>query len=48
MTNEGLMRGFRVIKLADVAKLPGVARVTPKQRQAQLAKRAAEWAYRLR
>ena len=48
MTNEGLMRGFRVIKLADVAKLPGVARVTPKQRQAQLEKRAKEWANRLR
>ncbi len=48
MTNEGLMRGFRVIKLADVAKLRGVARVTPAQRRAQLEKRAADWARRLR
>lgn len=48
MTNEGLFRGFRVMKLADVAKLQGVARVTPAQRQAQLAKRAVDWAHRLR
>lgn len=48
MTNAGLMRGYRVIKLADVAKLRGVARVTPAQRRAQLERRAREWANRLR
>lgn len=47
-TSAGLLRGFRVIKLADAAKLPGIARITPRQRQAQLGKRAAEWANRLR
>jgi hypothetical protein len=47
-TKDGLLRSFRVIKLADAAKLPGVARITPAGRQAQLAKRAAEWAHRLR
>jgi hypothetical protein len=48
MSSEGLMRGFRVVKLADVANLKGVARVTPQQRRAQLAKRATDWAKRLR
>lgn len=48
MKGDGLMRGYRVMKLADVATLRGVARVTPKQRQAQLERRAREWAMRLR
>ncbi len=45
---DGLIRSFKVIKLADAAKLAGIARITPKQRQAQLARRAREWALRLR
>jgi hypothetical protein len=48
MTNAGLIRSFRVIKLADAAKLPGIAQITPARRQAQLAQRAADWANRLR
>ena len=48
MTNAGLIRSFRVIKQADAAKIPGIARITPARRQAQLAQRAAEWALRLR
>ena len=48
MSGEGLMRGFSVVKLAEVAKLPGVARITPQQRRAQLAKRSEDWAHRLR
>ncbi len=47
-TKDGLLRSFRVIKLADAVNLPGVAKVTPRQRQAQLALRAQEWANRLR
>lgn len=47
-TKDGLLRSFRVIKLADAAKLPGIARITPAQRRAQLARREAEWANRLR
>lgn len=47
-TKDGLIRSFKVIKLADAAKLPGVARTTPARRQAQLTRRAAEWALRLR
>ena len=48
MSGEGLMRGYTVVKLADLAKLAGVARVTPQQRRVQLARRSAEWAHRLR
>ncbi len=47
-TKDGLVRSFKVIKLADAAKLPGIARTTPAKRRAQLAQRAAEWALRLR
>ena len=47
-TKDGLLRSFRVIKLADAAKLPGVARTTLAKRQAQMAQRAVEWALRLR
>ncbi|MCB2059733.1 MAG: hypothetical protein R3E09_04095 [Novosphingobium sp.] len=46
-TSEGLVRSFRIIKLADAARLPGIAKITPTQRQAQLEKRAREWAKRL-
>ncbi|MCB2073848.1 MAG: hypothetical protein H6917_18650 [Novosphingobium sp.] len=47
-TNDGLLRSFRIIKVAEAAKLPGIAKITPKGRQAQLEKRAGEWANRLR
>lgn len=47
-TRDGLVKSFRMIKLADAIKLPGVALTTPRQRQAQMARRAQEWALRLR
>ena len=47
-TKEGLLRSFRVIRLADAAALPGAARITPAQRAAQLERRATEWVNRLR
>jgi hypothetical protein len=40
MTSQGLVRDFRVIKHADLAKMPELARVTPHQRKATLAARA--------
>jgi hypothetical protein len=43
---DGLIRDYRIITLDDAAALPGVARVTPQQRQERLAARAA--AYDLR
>jgi hypothetical protein len=47
-TNEGLLRSFRIIKFEEAAKLPGIVRINPEQRRAQLEKRAREWANRLR
>jgi hypothetical protein len=46
MTNQGLVRDFRVIKHADLAKMPELARITSGQRQATLAKRARGYANR--
>jgi hypothetical protein len=46
MTNQGLVRDFRVIKHADLAKIPELARVTPRERLATLAKRARGYANR--
>lgn len=46
MTAQGLVRDFRVIKHADLAKMPGLARVTPEQRKATLSKRARGYANR--
>jgi hypothetical protein len=46
MTNQGLVRDFRVIKHADLAKMPELARVTPGQRKATLVKRARGYANR--
>lgn len=37
--NEGLLQDFRIIKLSEVGRLAGVARVTPEQRSHQLAER---------
>jgi hypothetical protein len=37
--NGGLLRDFRVVKLSEVAKLEGVARVSPEQRSALMASR---------
>jgi hypothetical protein len=39
----GLAHDFRVIKLSEVAGLPGIPRVTPQQRQQQMAQRAREY-----
>jgi hypothetical protein len=38
-----LARDFRVLKLSEVADLPGVPRFTPAQRQQQMTRRAAEY-----
>jgi hypothetical protein len=46
MTNQGLVRDFRVIKHTDLAKMPELARVTPAERRAALAKRARGYANR--
>jgi hypothetical protein len=46
MTSQGLVRDFRVIKHADLAKMPELARVTPEQRKATLAARAEGYAAR--
>lgn len=39
MTSDGLIRDYRVIKLADAPALPGIARITPEERRQQLAAR---------
>jgi hypothetical protein len=46
MSNQGLVRDFRVIKHADLAKMPELARVTPAQRRATIARRARGYANR--
>lgn len=48
MPGKGLIRNFRIIKAKDATGLPGIARITPQQRKAQLEKREKEWALRLR
>jgi hypothetical protein len=45
---EGLLRDFRVIKLADAVKLPGIALSSPSDRKAQLSDRATSYANRTR
>jgi hypothetical protein len=47
-TGETLLRDFRVIKLADAAKIAGIALATPQQRKAALASRAEGYANRTR
>jgi hypothetical protein len=39
MTNAGLIRDFRVVKLTELDKMPELPRVTPEQRRAALAAR---------
>ncbi|HEX7821609.1 MAG TPA: hypothetical protein VF463_13450 [Sphingobium sp.] len=45
---EDMLRDFRVIKLSEAAKIPGIALITPGQRQAALAARAQGYANRTR
>ncbi len=45
---DGLLKSVRVIKLAEAARLPGIALTTVKKRSQQLAKRRREWDNRLR
>lgn len=45
---QGLLREFKVIKLADAAKLPGLAKITPQERRAQVAAREASYTNRTR
>lgn len=47
-TGDGLLRDFRVVALTDIANMPGLARVTPKERKARLAARAESYTSRLR
>jgi hypothetical protein len=44
---DELLRGFRIIKVADAVHLPGIATITPAQRKTQLESRAVNWAKRL-
>ncbi len=48
MTKDGLIREARVVKLADIARLLGLPRVTPAQRRAQVAARKADYETRVR
>ena len=43
MTNAGLVRDFRVVKLSDLAAMPGLPRVTPGERRARIVARAAAY-----
>jgi hypothetical protein len=43
LTAEGLIRDFRVVRLADIAAMSGLARVTPQQRAATVSARAAAY-----
>lgn len=47
-TGEGLLREFKVIKLADAAKIPGIATITPQERRAQVADRETSYTARTR
>jgi hypothetical protein len=44
--SEGLIRDFRVVSLADVASIKGLPRVSPAQRRARVAARAAAYSSR--
>lgn len=45
-TKDGLIRDFRIIKLADLAGISHIPRVTPEQRHAQIAARGPAYATR--
>jgi hypothetical protein len=47
-TKDGLLRDFRVVGNSDIANAPGIARVSPKQRKAQLAARLEGYDNRVR
>jgi hypothetical protein len=48
MTNNGLIRDFRVLELSDVAAIKGLPRVGPRQRQIAVAARADAYNTRVR
>lgn len=48
LKGEGLIRDFRVVKLAEVAAMQGVPHVTPAQRRARVAARKAAYETRVR
>jgi hypothetical protein len=48
LTKDGLVRELKVVRLSDLAALPGVARTSPDERKAQLAARAQGYASRAR
>ena len=43
MTADGLIRDFRVIKLADLAGLPDLPRVTPQERHQRITARTPDY-----
>jgi hypothetical protein len=43
MTNDGLIRDFRVVKLSEVAAMKDLPRVTPEERRARVAKRTPDY-----
>lgn len=47
-SGAGLLREFKVIKLADAAKIPGIATITPQERRAQIAGRETGYTQRTR
>jgi hypothetical protein len=48
LSGDGLIREMRVIKLAEVAAIPGLPKVTPAQRRTQLAARKPDYETRVR
>jgi hypothetical protein len=48
MTNANLIRDFRVVKLGDIAAMKNLPKVTPQQRAARVAARAAAYNMRVR
>ena len=48
LTNDGLIRSVRVIKLTEAAHLPGVAKLTPAERRTRVAARKADYETRVR
>lgn len=48
LTKEGLIRDVRVVKLAEVGRIPGLPMVTPADRRARVAARKADYETRVR
>lgn len=46
LTKDGLVRGYKVVKLAELARMPNLIRISPEERRKQLAARAEAYASR--